>query len=81
MRLDQEKIDRVRKIFGVTTETEALHRALDKVIREDEQRNRRAKIAKQMFALRARLGKIRGDSSEWIRASRKERMKLYESSH
>ncbi len=80
MRLEQDKIDRARKILGARTETEALHKALDKVIQEDQNRTRRAKIMKQMFELRAHLGKIREDSSEWIRAAREERMKPYEGS-
>ena len=81
MRLEQDKIDRARKILGARTETEALHKALDKVILEDEKRNRRTKIMKQMIELRARLGKGKEGSSEWIRAARQERMKPYEGSH
>jgi hypothetical protein len=30
--LDQSKIDRARRIFHVSTETEAIHRALDAVV-------------------------------------------------
>ena len=30
--LDQSKIDRARRIFQVSTETEAIHRALDAVV-------------------------------------------------
>ena len=81
MRLEQDKIDRARKILGARTETEALHKALDKVIQEDQKRTRRAKIVKQMIELRAHLGKSKEDSSEWIRAARKERMRPYEGSH
>ena len=72
MRLEQDKIDRARKILGARTETEVLHKALDKVIEGDQKRTRRAKIVKQMLELRARLGKRREDSSEWKRAARKE---------
>ena len=81
MRLEQEKIDRARKILGARTETEALHKALDKVILEDEKRTQRTKIMKQMIELRSRLGKRGEDSSEWIREARKERTNLYEGSH
>ena len=81
MRLEQDKIDRVRKILGARTEIEVLHKALDKIIQEDEKKTRRAKTAKQMLELRARLAKRREDSSEWIRAARKERMKPYEGRH
>ncbi len=78
MILDQEKIDRARKILGARTETEVLHKALDKVIEEDQEKTRRAKIVKQMLDLRSRLGKMREDSSEWLRSARKERMKSHE---
>lgn len=81
IRLEQDKIDRARRILGARTETEALHKALDKVILEDEKRKRRAKIVKQMVELRGRLGKRVEDSSEWIQAARKERMEPYEGSH
>jgi len=81
IRLEQDKIDRARKILGARTETEALHKALDKVILEDEKRKQRAKIVKQMVELRGRLGKRGEDSSEWIRVSRKERLEAHEGSH
>jgi uncharacterized membrane protein len=81
IRLEQDKIDRARRILGARTETEALHKALDKVILDDEKRKRRAKIVKQMVELRGRLGRRVEDSSEWIRAARKERTEPYESSH
>jgi len=81
IRLEQDKIDRARRILGARTETEALHKALDKVILEDERRKRRAKIVKQMVELRRRLGRRVEYSSEWIRAVRKERTEPYESSH
>jgi hypothetical protein len=32
LKLDQKKIDRARRLLGVRTETEAIHRALDSVI-------------------------------------------------
>jgi len=38
MRLEQDNIDRVRKILRARTETEVLHKALDKIIQEDEKR-------------------------------------------
>jgi hypothetical protein len=81
MRLDQEKIERVKKIFGAKTETEVLHKALDKVIQEDQRRIRKAKIMQQMIELRNRLSKTKGDTSEWVRIARRERAKSYESGH
>ena len=79
MRLDQEKIDMVRKILGAKTETETLNKALDKVIQEDQIRIRRTKIIQQMTELRTRLNKTKEDTSEWVRIARKERAKFYES--
>ncbi len=78
MILDQEKIDRARRILRANTETEVLHKALDKVIEEDQEKTRRAKILKQIIDLRSRMGKMREDSSVWLRFARKERMKSHE---
>jgi hypothetical protein len=79
MRLNQEKIDRVRKILGAKTETETLNKALDKVIQEDQRRIRRTKIIRQMMELRTHLNKTKEDTSEWVRIAREERAKSYES--
>lgn len=79
MRLNQEKIDMVKKILGAKTETETLNKALDKVIQEDQRRIRRTKIIQQMMDLRTHLNKTKEDTSEWVRIARKERAKSYES--
>ena len=73
LRLDQEKIERVRKILKAKTETEALDKALDKVIQEDQERLRRKKLMSRMIDLRNRLGKMKEDSTRWIQEARKER--------
>jgi hypothetical protein len=46
--LDQAKLKRAQKVLGAKTETEAVERALDSVIHEDE-RNRRAWAAHERF--------------------------------
>jgi hypothetical protein len=46
--LDQTKLKRAQKVLGAKTETEAVERALDSVIDEDE-RNRRAWAAHDKF--------------------------------
>jgi hypothetical protein len=46
--LDQDKLKRAQKVLGAKTETEAVERALDSVIDEDE-RNRRAWAAHDRF--------------------------------
>ncbi len=56
MRLDQEKIDRVRKILGARTETETLRRALEKVILEDQKKDQRVKVIGQILA-KQKVGK------------------------
>jgi hypothetical protein len=48
MILNQAKIKRAQKVLGAKTETEAIERALDSVINEDE-RNRRAWTAHNRF--------------------------------
>jgi hypothetical protein len=80
MRLNQEKIDMVRKILGAKTETETLNKALDKVIQEDQTRIRRTKIMRQMIELRTHLNKTKENTSEWVQIARRERTKSYESS-
>jgi hypothetical protein len=73
LRLDQEKIEKVKKIFQATTETQALDKALEKIIQEDKERLRRRKLMKRIIQLRSSLGKIQEDSSGWVRLARKER--------
>ena len=73
LRLDQEKIEKVQKILKAKTETETLERALDRVIRGEQERLRKKRIMKRLIELRNSLGKIDEDSAEWIRLSRKER--------
>jgi len=46
--LDQAKLKKAQKVLGAKTETEAVERALDSVIDEDE-RNRRAWAAHERF--------------------------------
>jgi hypothetical protein len=46
--LDQAKLKKAQKVLGARTETEAVERALDSVIDEDE-RNRRAWAAHDRF--------------------------------
>ena len=77
VRLDQEKIERVKKIFNAKTETEALDKALNKVIQEDQEKLRRKKVMKRMIELRDSIGKIKEDSAEWIRQGRKKRDFFY----
>ena len=79
MRLNQEKIDMVRKILGTKTETETLNKALDKVLQEDERRIQRTKIMQQMIELQMHLNKTKENTSEWVRIARRERTKSYES--
>jgi len=46
--LDQTKLKRAQEVLGAKTETEAIERALDYVIDEDE-RNRRARATHDRF--------------------------------
>lgn len=73
LRLDQEKIDRAKRVLKVKTETEAMDKALDVVIQSDQERLRRRKLLKRIVELRNRIGKVREDSAEWVREARKER--------
>ena len=81
IRLDQEKIDTVKKILAVETDTEAIDRALSKVIRESKERVRRAKIAGSMARLRTAVGEVKEDPAEWVRLAREERNSGNDSRH
>ncbi len=73
LRLDQGKIQRAKKILKANTETEAMDKALERVIQEEKERLRRRSLMKRIIQLRNSLGKINEDSAEWIRLARKER--------
>jgi hypothetical protein len=77
LRLDQDKIERAKRILKAKTETEALDKALERVIQEDRERLRRKKLMKSMIELRSRFGKMKEDSAEWVRLARKERTLSY----
>ena len=76
LRLDQEKVEKAKKIFGARTETEAMDRALENVIEGDQELLRRRRLMKRILELRKSLGKIREDSTKWIRLARQERNQL-----
>lgn len=78
IKLDQDKIDRAKKIFKAKTETEAMDKSLEKVIQEDRERLRRKKIMKRIVELRNGIGKIQEDSAEWVRLARQERTLPYD---
>ncbi len=73
LRLDQEKVEKAKKIFRAKTETEAMDRALENVIERDQELLRRRRLMKRILELRKSLGKMREDSAEWIRLARQER--------
>jgi len=50
-----------------------MNKALEKIIQEEKERLRRRNLMKRITQLRRSLGKLREDSSEWIRLARKER--------
>jgi len=73
VRLDQEKIERAKRIFKAKTETEAMDKALDHVIQRDQELLRRRRLLKRVIELRNNLGKMKEDSAEWVRLARQER--------
>ncbi len=73
MRLDQEKIDAVKKILAAATDTEAIDQALSKIIHESKERVLKGKIAAEMARLRASVGEVKEDPAEWVRLAREER--------
>lgn len=73
IRLDQNKVHRAKKVLNAKTETDALDKALDRVILEDKERLRRKKIVKRITDLRRNLGKMEDDPTLWIHMAREER--------
>lgn len=73
MRLDQTKIQKAQQILKAKTETEALDKALDRVIFEDRERLRRKKIMRRIMDLRKNLGHIQEDTALWVQLAREER--------
>ncbi len=73
LRLDQDKIEKAKRVLGAKTETEAIDKALEKVVQADRERQRKRNLMKRMIELRNNIGKIREDSAEWVRRTRKER--------
>ena len=49
LRLDQEKIEKAKKIFMAKTETEAMDRALENVIKGDQELLRRRGLMKRIL--------------------------------
>ena len=78
LRLDQDKIERAKKILKAKTETEAMDKALERVIQEEKERVRRKELMKRIIELRSSLGKIQEDSAGWVRLARKERTLSYD---
>lgn len=80
MRLDQNKIERVKKVLKAKTETEALDQALDRVLQREQEGLRRKKVMKRIVELKEKIGKVREDSATWIRMARKQRTLSYDGS-
>jgi len=77
LRLNQEKIEKAKKIIGAKTETEAIERALDCLIERETLIDKHRKIMKRIINRREKMGKIKGDVADWIRESREERERMY----
>jgi len=77
LRLDQEKIEKVKKISGAKTETEAIEKALNLLIERDTFMNKRREIVRRIILRREKLGKIKGDVADWIAEGRRERERMY----
>jgi|MTBAKSStandDraft_1061840.scaffolds.fasta_scaffold161021_2 hypothetical protein len=73
LRLDQEKIDKVKELLEVGTDTEAIDRALEQVIEDASERLRRRNIVNQMERLRMRVGRVNEDPARWVRLARDDR--------
>lgn len=73
LKLDQEKVEKAKKIFLAKTETEAMDKVLKIVIERDQELLRRKRLMKRILDLRKSLGKTKEDSTDWVRLGRQER--------
>lgn len=77
LKLDQRKIDRVKKILGLKTETETIETALDMVIQKEKTESKRKEVVDRILARRSKMKPILEDTSGWIREAREERDSRY----
>ena len=73
LRLDQVKIEQAKRILRARTETEAIDKALNRVIEEDQEKLRRKKLLGKIVELRKKVGNIDEDSAGWVRMAREKR--------
>jgi hypothetical protein len=78
MRLDQEKIRKVKRIRKAKTETEALDRSLERVILEDGESRKKKRIMKRMVELRTSQGKMPENTADWVNQAREERRRAHD---
>ena len=81
LRLDQLKIEQAKKILRAKTETEAIDKALNKVIQEDQEKLRRKRLVGRIVELREKVGSIDEDSAAWVRIAREEREASHDSGY
>jgi len=56
LRLDQGKIERAKRILKAKKETEAMDKALERVVQEERERLRRRRLMRRIIQLRSSLG-------------------------
>jgi hypothetical protein len=79
MRLDQEKIRKVKRILKAKTETEALDRSLERVILADSESQKKRRVMKRIVEIRNTLGKLPENMAEWVNQAREERLRSHDS--
>ncbi|MCL4455906.1 MAG: hypothetical protein M1147_12830 [Nitrospirae bacterium] len=77
LKLDQRKIDKVKKILGLKTETETIETALDMVIQKEKTESKRKEVVDRILARRSKMKPIPEDTSGWIREAREARDSRY----
>ncbi len=72
MKLNQEKISKVKTLLKAKTETEAIEKALDFIIKRELNQEHKEEMMRKIFELRKKIGPIKVDVAEWVRSGRKE---------
>ena len=77
LKLDQSKITKAKTILKAKTETEAIERALELVIKTDISTITRIDVMNRILARRNKLMAVKEDVADWVREGREERDKRY----
>lgn len=72
LRLNQEKISKLKVLLKAKTETEAIEKAMDIIIERQTEQERKEEIMKKIIELRKKIGFLKDEVAVWVREGRKQ---------